>query len=188
MAASPSCFHAVTEKFMKGIKTAVKTDWKNYAHMLTGNSRYFRADKAIFVANLDIATGEKFWISYHIKWKVQSFKNGNSDWIFQNYNQWMVFGSLASLEGDKDVCVGPVVMYDTTIGGNTNSQLIYSAFVNNKSTVIGTDGYVEITNFMCSKGDKPMPYIDSDELKAEGGAISKALIVALGLSEERRVA
>lgn len=168
---------------MKGIKTAVKTDWKNYAHMLIGSSRYFRADKTIKIAKLDIATGEKFWISYHVKWKVKSFKKGNSDWIFQNYQQWFIFGDLTSLEGGKDVCVGPVVMYDTTQGDDYNSQLIYSAFLNNGTTVVGTDGYVEITNFMCSKGDKPLPYIDSDELKAAGGAISKALIVALHRSE-----
>lgn len=41
---------------------------------------------------------------------------------------------------------------------------------------------------MLNIGDKPLPYIDSDELKASGGAISKALIVALSLSGERRVA
>lgn len=76
---------------MKGIKTEVKTDWKNYAHMT--NSRYFRTDKA---------------------WNL---------------------------------------------------------------------GYLDV-----SKGDKPLPYIDCDELKAMGGAINKVRIVALVLSEERRAA
>ena len=46
-----------------------------------------------------------------------------------------------------------------------------------------------ISNIMLNTGDKPLPYIDSDELKATGGVvIHKARIVALVLSEERRVA
>lgn len=51
---------------MKGIKTAVKTDWKNYA---IGNSRGpIRIDKRnVFFKGF--AKGETFYLSYHVRWK-----------------------------------------------------------------------------------------------------------------------
>lgn len=71
----------------------------------------------------------------------------------------------------------------------TTAEIVLSiyAHVSDGGIKVADDGYIEITNFMVSKGCF-MPYIDSDELKAEGGAISRGMIVALSLIEERRAA
>ncbi|MFW5600952.1 MAG: hypothetical protein ACOCOC_06940 [Prevotella sp.] len=170
---------------MKGIKTEVKTDWKNYAHMT--NSRYFRADKAWHLGYLDVSKGDTFFISCHIKWKVQ--KVGNQFSFMGQMSVWNFFGNPdGKTEGEYDF-ISPKLTMSQEPSSSHNNQIIYSTFINGDSTaVIGEDGYIEVTNFMCSKGDKPLPYIDCDELKAMGGAINKARIVALVLSEERRAA
>lgn len=167
---------------MKGIKTAVKTDWKNYVHM--ANSRCLRPDKNWNLGYLDLSKGDTYFVSFHVKWKVQDI-GGRTPFIGQ-YGVWNFFGAPDKTEGEMDYVSQKLTMSKEPA---EDTLRIYSCIINYDSTVvIGNDGYIEITNFMCSKGDKPMPYIDSDELKAEGGAISKALIVALSLSEERRAA
>ena len=170
---------------MKGVKTEVKTEWKNYAHMT--NSRYFRADKAWYLGYLDVSKGDTFFISCHIKWKVQ--KVGNQFAFIGQFGVWNWFGNPdGKTEGEYEF-ISPKLTMSQESSSSHDNQIIYSTFTNGDSTaVIGEDGYIEVTNFMCSKGDKPLPYIDCDELKAMGGAINKARIVALVLSEERRAA
>lgn len=163
----------------------MKTDWKNYAHMT--NSRYFRTDKAWNLGYLDVSKGDTYFISCHIKWKVQEV--GNQYAFIGQYGVWNWFGNPGGkTEGEYDY-ISPKLTMSQKPTGKDGNQRIYSPFINSDSTaVIGKDGYIEVTNFMCSKGDQPLPYIDCDELKAMGGAINKARIVALVLSEERRAA
>lgn len=151
---------------MKGIKTEVKTDWKNYAHM--ANSRYFRADKAWNLGYLDVSKGDTFFISCHIKWKVQEV--GNQCAFMGQMSVWNFFGNPdGKTEGEYDY-ISPKLTMSQEPSSSHYNQTIYSTFSNGDSTaVIGKDGYIEVTNFMCSKSDKPLPYIDCDELKAMGG-------------------
>lgn len=77
--------------------------------------------------------------------------------------------------------------YYSIIDTGATLRVISPKWMGNYGAKKDENSYLILENLMVSK-DNFLPYIDSDELKAEGGAISKALIVALVLSEERRAA
>ena len=177
---------------MKGIKTAVKTDWKNYA---SGNSRGpidITKSSAYFHG---FAKGDTVYLSYHVRWKGVDWGKWIDRSCFQGSSDlaWYEFGpeNKGISEGEQDVRVSYLIENPgwTHIAKPTTAETLLYIYshVGDGGIKVADDGYIEITNFMVSEGCF-MPYIDSDELKAEGGAISKALIVALVLSEERRAA
>lgn len=145
---------------MKGIKAEVKTDWKNY---FLGDSRGpVRIDKQT-VNFKGFNQGDMIFISYHVKWKGVNWGIWNNPGCFQTciYLSWHCTGPAngGAESGEMDVVVEPWKA-DTA----------------------------DWTHAMIGKGNRVQPYIDSDDVKAMGGAINKARIVDLVLSEERRAA
>ena len=178
---------------MKGIKTEVKTDWKNY---FFGDSRGpARIDKEkVYFKGFN--EGDMIFISYHVKWKGVDWGKWTTPACFQadaNLSYMPVGPANGGAEsGEMDVVVGPwkAETADWT-GAKKITETDWSGFyshVEDGGINVASDGYIELTNIMVGKGDRVQPYIDSDELKAMGGAINKARIVALVLSEERRAA
>lgn len=175
---------------MKGIKTEVKTNWKNLAH---GNTRGpFRIDKGEYCTITGLKKGDSVCISYRVEWKGLN-RNGHYRrdifQFFDTYNfNWLGFDGQET-SGEKDVRVSFKLgnHYGTDDPVTENDVSGFYMHGSDWGLTVAPDGYVKISNFMVSKGEF-LPYVDSDELKAEGGAINKARIVALVLSEERRAA
>ena len=179
---------------MKGIKTEVKTDWKNY---VLGDSRGpVRIDKQdVYFKGFN--QGDMIFISYHVKWKGVDWGKWANRACFQtcDYLSWHTIGPAngGTESGEMDVVIKPwkAETADYTHKQHTvteNDNLSFYSHVADKGIKVADDGYIELTNIMVGKGNIVQPYIDSDKLKATGGAINKARIVALVLSEERRVA
>mgnify|MGYP003222432663 CR=1 FL=1 len=179
---------------MKGIKTEVKTDWKNY---VVGDSRGpLRIDKgSVYFKGFN--QGDMIFISYHVKWKGVDWGKWTNSVCFQanNYLSWYGVGPAngGAESGEMDVVTGPWKSNtaDWTHSNHKvteNDSLSFYSHVADGGIKVANDGYIELTNIMVGKGDRVQPYIDSDELKATGGATNKARIVALVLSEERRAA
>lgn len=178
---------------MKGIKTEVKTDWKNY---VSGDSRGpVRIDKK-HVYFTGFNQGDMIFISYHVKWKGVDWGGDTESGCFRlsanmsYHNADPANGGAES--GEMDVVIAPWKAETADWTGlskitETDGAYIYS-HVDDGIIKVADDGYIELTNIMIGKGDRLQPYIDSDELKSMGGAINKARIVALVLSEERRAA
>lgn len=176
---------------MKGIKTAVKTEWKNYLH---GNTREmsFPNDNLISKAT-GLKKGDIVYISFHAEWNgLKGDKAFNSLSLFQwgeRYGYSMFYFVVKSSNGEQDF-VRKFVLDKSFYGRKDIAETDSCGFYmhsNDRGISFEDGGYMKLTNVMLSK-DKPLPYIDSDELKASGGVISKALIVALSLSGERRAA
>lgn len=93
---------------MKGIKTEVKTDWKNY---VLGDSRGpVRIDKQnVYFKGFN--QGDMIFISYHVKWKGVDWGRETSKGCFQCGPQLGYFfaGFLngGAESGDMDAVVGP---------------------------------------------------------------------------------
>lgn len=175
---------------MKGIKTEVKTDWKNYAH---GNTRGpFRIDKGENCEMTGLKKGDIVCFSYHVEWKGLDHNGHYGRSIFQASGKygyaWIGFNGQ-STSGEEDVRVSFTLdnHYATNDPVTENDVAYFYMHGSDWGITVAPDGYVKISNFMVSKGGF-LPYVDSDELKAMGGAINKARIVALVLSEERRAA
>ena len=175
---------------MKGVKTEVKTEWKNLAH---GDTRGpFRIDKGECRATTGLKKGDRVCISYRVEWKGLDRNGHYGRNIFQFYNtygyNWLGFDGQET-SGGKDVRVSFTLNnhYGTDNPVTENDACGFYMHGSDWGIKVAPDGYVKISNFMVSKGEF-LPYIDSDELKAMGGAINKARIVALVLSEERRAA
>ena len=179
---------------MKGVKTEVKTDWKNY---FLGDSRGpVRIDKTQ-VNFKGFNQGDMIFISYHVKWKGVNWGDFDRSACFQtnNYLSWHGVGPAngGAESGEMDVVIGPwkADTADWTHADHKvteNDFLWFYSHVADGRIKVADDGYIELTNIMIGKGDRVQPYIDSDKLKAMGGVINKARIVALVLSEERRAA
>lgn len=176
---------------MKGIKTAVKTDWKNYLH---GNTReMFLPQQNFSVYATGLKKGDTAYLSYHAEWKglkgKKAFKNGAIFQMADIYDYSWIGPYIETADGEQDVT--RKLDIDRHFGGKTDVVETDACgfYMHSDDSGISFEegGYMKLTNVMLSK-DTPMPYIDSDELKAEGGAISKTLIVVLNLSEERRAA
>ena len=180
---------------MEGIKTAVKTEWKNY---VLGDSRGpVRIDKKrVYLSGFN--QGDMIFISYHIKWKGVdwgTYTNGNCIQC-NDLLSWKPIGldNGGAESGEMDVVIKPwkAITYDW-VGADhkfteNDSLSFYSHVLVGGGIKVASDGYIELTNIMVGKGDRVQPYIDSDELKAAGGVIGRTLIVALVLSGERRAA
>ena len=182
---------------MEGIKTAVKTDWKNY---VLGDSRGpVRIDKQD-VYFTGINQGDMIFISYHVKWKGVDWGTYTGGTCIQ-CSYLLTYKPIGpdnggAESGEMDVVIQPWkaetqswIHADHTVT-EKDTLRFYSHVLKGYGGVIkvASDGYIELTNIMIGKSDRVQPYIDSDELKATGGAINKARIVALVLSEERRAA
>lgn len=176
---------------MKGIKTAVKTDWKNYMH---GNTReMFLPQQNFSVYATGLKKDDMAYLSYHAEWKglkgEKAFKKRSIFQMDYIYDYALSGPYIETADGEKDVMIKLDI--NKHFGGVTDvvetDKCGFFMHSNDWGISFEEGGYMKLTNIMLSK-NSPMPYIDSDELKAEGGAISKALIVALHLSEERRAA
>lgn len=175
---------------MKGVKTEVKTDWKNYAH---GNTRGpFRIDKGERCTMTGLKKGDIVRISYHVEWKGVDRNGHYGRSIFQTNGQYgyaEIGFNGQSTSGEEDIHVSFTLYnhYSTNDPVTENDVCDFYMHLSEWGIKVAPDGYVKISNFMVSKGEF-LPYVDSDELKALGGAINEARIVALVLSEERRAA
>ena len=168
----------------------MKTDWKNLAH---GNTRGpFRIDKGEHCTMTGLKKGDIVCISYRVEWKGLDRNGHSGSSIFQVSSiygyAWIGFDGQ-STSGEKDVRTSFTLdnHYETKVPVTENDVCGFYMHVSDWGVKVAPDGYVKISNFMVSKGEF-LPYVDSDELKAMGGAINKARIVALVLSEERRAA
>ena len=166
---------------MEGIKTAVKTDWKNLAH---GNTRHY--DFRIGEPNLTISgfkAGDILKLSMTVRWRFAVERIGSVVGCTNGSDYPLALWLKG--DDDKDNVARPLLTWTAT---KDTPLWIYSAkWKGQYDTKKDENSYVIIENVMVSK-DKPLPYIDSDELKAAGGVIGRTLIVALVLSEERRAA
>lgn len=157
---------------MKGIKTAVKTDWKNYLH---GNTReMFLPQQNFVVYATGLKKGDTAYLSYHAEWKglkgKNAFKNGG---IFQTndiYGYSWIGPYIETADGEKDVMIKLDINkhFDGVTDVVETDACGFYMHSNDWGISFEDGGYMKLTNIMLSK-DKPMPYIDSDELKAEGG-------------------
>ena len=168
----------------------MKTDWENLAH---GNTRGpFRIDKGEYCTITGLKKGDSVCISYRVEWKGLDRNGDDRSGIFQTSPEygytWIGFCGQET-SGEKDVRVSFKLgnHYGTDDPVTENDVSGFYMHGSDWGITVAPDGYVKISNFMVSKGEF-LPYVDSDELKAMGGAINKARIVALVLSEERRAA
>lgn len=165
---------------MIGIKTMVKTDWKNYAH---GNTKewviYGGTKNRIYTSDwyaTGLKKGDVVWLSYHAEWKGLIKNAFRKEWIFQFDDVYDYEGCgfvITSSEGEADV--SKKITISTHFGGKKDviESDIAHIFMHGEDLggTVDEGGYMKLTNIMLSK-DKPMPYIDSDELKASGGGNS----------------
>lgn len=181
---------AIIKRTMKGVKTAVQTDWKNYAH---GNTRGpFRINKGEYCTITGLKKGDSVCISYRVEWKGLDRTGTMEQILFQLFGTYGYIGigfDGQSTSGEKDVRVSFKLgnHYGTDDPVTENDVCGFYMHDSDWGVTVAPNGYVKISNFMVSKGEF-RPYVDSDELKVMGGAINKARIVALVLSEERRAA
>lgn len=154
-----------TRKFMKGIKTAVKTDWKNLAH---GNTRKydFRSNEKQIIIN-GIKAGDVLCLTYTCHWR---FLKENIGSVIQTSNMKDKYPLSLWIEGKPGVDNVAHYRGKYKVEEGVNMLNIYSPkWGCQYGTVKDKDSYVIIENVMANIGDKPLPYIDSDELKAVGG-------------------
>lgn len=157
---------------MKGIKTEVKTEWKNLMHGPTrqsdGEDRY-----TLYAKREELPTEGNLCLAYHVKWSGGGFHPR-----IVTATDWRIAGrDMADTEGEMDQVY--VANYSNW---NTSESMPKVGFFEGKNTK------AEFTNVMLNTGDKPLPYIDSDELKATGGAIVSILFIMLATSMRKEVA
>lgn len=169
---------------MKGVKTEVKTDWKNY--IFKDSRGPFRIDKdTIWFGNFN--QGDMIFMSYHVKWKGVDWGRWTDTYCFQACNV-LGYAPVGFLNGGAESGETDVVIRPWKVKTTKETSCFIYCHTREGTIKVASDGYIEITNIMIGKGDRVQPYIDSDKAKAMGGAINKARIVTLVLSEERRVA
>lgn len=179
---------------MIGVKTEVKTDWKNY---VLGNSRGpFRIDKgSVWFKGFN--QGDMMFISYHVKWKGVDWGGFTGIHCFQacNYLSYRDVGPAngGAESGEMDVVTGPwkADTADWTHSSHKvteNDSLCFYSHVADGRIKVADDGYIELTNIMIGKGDRVQPYIDSDKLKATGGVIVSILLIMLATTLRKEVA
>jgi hypothetical protein len=168
---------------MKGVKTEVKTDWKNLAH---GNTRHYDFRSGGNTPYIQgFKKGDKLCLSCTIRWRFAEENSVGTHIQSTDYKGSYPFGDLLQGKSNEDN-IGYVT--STAIATSENALIIYSPkWKGEYGAVKDKDSYLILENLMVSKDDF-LPYVDSNELKAEEGAINKARIVALVLSEERRAA
>lgn len=144
---------------MKGIKTEVKTDWKNLMHGQTKNLSSEMPWGTTYASRADLPTEGKLCLSYHVKW--------SGGWFLPriiNTTAWVIAGkNIKDTQGEEDIVwVRDVSNWKTS---ESHQQIPFFAYTDTpQSAAINAT----ISNIMLNTGDKPLPYIDSDELKATG--------------------
>lgn len=150
---------------MKGIKTEVKTDWKNLAH---GNTRKydFRSGEKHIIIN-GIKPGDVLWLTYTCHWR---FLKEDEGYVVQTFNMDNIYQPGLSAKGKPGVDNVAHYSGKYKVQEGVNMLDIYSPKWNSQyGAVKDKDSYVIIENVMANIGEKPLPYIDSDELKATWG-------------------
>lgn len=168
---------------MKGVKTEVKTDWKNLAH---GNTRHYdfrSGENAPYIEGFK--EGDKLCLSCTLRWRLANEGARGAHIQTLNYMGEYPFRDWALGKSNEDNIAHVKMTWSAPAGSVL--QFYSPKWGKEYGAVKDKDSYIIIENLMVSK-DNYLPYIDSDELKAMGGAINKARIVALVLSEERRAA
>ena len=170
---------------MEGIKTEVKTEWKNLAH---GNTRHYDFRSGESAPTIQgFKKGDKLCLSCTIRWRFA--EEGQMGMHIQtttpNWDAYPLGDTTTQGKSNEDNIAH--LKYYSIIDTGATLRVISPKWMGNYGAKKDENSYLILENLMVSK-DNFLPYIDSDELKAEGGAISKALIVALVLSEERRAA
>ena len=123
-------------------------------------------------------------MSVTVRWRLADEGTGGI-LACDNFAGDYVLGIYASGDVDKDNVIRRTATWTAT---KDNTLHVYSPkWMGQFGAKRDENSYIIIENLMVSKDDF-LPYIDSDELKEMGGAINKARIVALVLSEERRAA
>lgn len=150
---------------MKGIKTAVTTEWKNLAH---GNTRKydFRSGEKHIKIN-GIKPGDVLWLTYTCHWRFLEEDIGS---VIQTHDLKNIYPLGLWTKGKPGVDNVYHYRGKYKVEEGVNMLDIYSPKWDNDYRVVkDKDSYVIIENVMANIGDKPLPYIDSDELKASGG-------------------
>lgn len=157
----------------------MKTDWKNLMHGQTKNLSSEMPRGTTYASRADLPTEGKLCLSYHVKWSGGAFYPR-----IITASNWRIAGKdIKDTQGEEDVVwIADASFWDTS---ESHQQIPFFIIKDHAGSAAIN---ATISNIMLNTGDKPLPYIDSDELKATGGAINKARIVALVLSEERRAA
>lgn len=152
------------EKNMKGIKTEVKTDWKNLMHGQTKNLNSKMPKGTTYASRADLPTEGKLCLSYHVKWSGGSFYPR----IIVADNVWLIAGKdIKDTQGEEDIVW--IVNASQWKTSESHQQIPFFVFTGvPQSAAINAT----ISNIMLNTGNKPLPYIDSDELKATGGGNS----------------
>ncbi len=145
---------------MKGIKTEVKTDWKNLMHGQTKNLSSEMPMGTTYASWAELPTEGKLCLSYHAKWSGCPFYPRIS-----TATHWSIAGKdIKDTQGEEDfVWIANTFYWKTS---EIQKQIPFFVYTNTpQSAAINAT----ISNIMLNTGDKPLPYIDSDELKATGG-------------------
>ena len=145
---------------MKGIKTEVQTEWKNLMHGQTKNLSSEMPRGTTYASRADLPTEGKLCLSYHAKWSGGPF----CPRIITATN-WIIAGKdNRDTQGEEDI----VWIADASSWNTSESHQQIPFFVyTDRPEARALNG--TISNIMLNTGDKPLPYIDSDELKATGG-------------------
>lgn len=109
---------------MRGIKTEVKTEWKNY---FSGDSRGpVRMNKQYAVYFKGFNEGDMIFISYHAKWKGVNWGTWNNQGCFQADGNlsWTGIGPAngGAESGEMDVVIKP---WKVTVSGVTETDELY---------------------------------------------------------------
>lgn len=143
---------------MIGIKTDIKTEWKNLMHGQTKDLSPKMPRDTTYASRADLPTEGKLCLSYHAKWSGGPFYPR-----IISATGWRIAGKdYEDTQGEADI----VWIADASMW-NTSESHQNIPFFNMDRRTDST-----ITNIMLNVGDKPLPYIDSDELKAEWGGDS----------------
>ena len=162
---------------MNGIKATIRTDWQNLAHGQTrGIILTKESPTATGVYFSGIKEGDTATITMHVEWRgVLSWgKWGGSASSLQiglPYSYQGIGPKGSGESGEQDV-----VFTGTFIHADGHPQIketdkatFHYQHEGDGLIQLSDDGYFKITRLMCCLGEAPLPYIDSDELKATGG-------------------
>ena len=138
----------------------MKTEWKNLMHGQTKNLSSEMPRGTTYASRADLPTEGKLCLSYHAKWSGGPF----CPRIITATN-WIIAGQdNRDTQGEEDI----VWIADASSWNTSESHQQIPFFVyTDRPEARALNG--TISNIMLNTGDKPLPYIDSDELKATGG-------------------
>lgn len=176
---------------MNGIKATIRTDWQNLAHGQTrGIILTKESPTATGVYFSGIKEGDTATITMHVEWRgVLSWgKWGGSASSLQiglPYSYQGIGPKGSGESGEQDVVfTGTFIHADGQPQiKETDKATFHYQHEGDGLIQLSDDGFFKITRLMCSLGDAPLPYIDSDELKATGGEVKDSGDSALTTSD-----